>query len=105
MRFGDLPMKTFVTIALSVFALSSATSVRAQEKANADADFLTRVVPGIAASVKVIEYEVKNTSDEKVKDFAERVLKQHSESLTAASGHAKRLNVVVDVDGEKDSKE
>jgi len=104
-------MKTFISVALSALALalSSATSVRAQEKekekANADAEFLTKVVPGIAASVKIIEYEVKNTSDEKVKDFAERVLKQHKESVKTASGHAKRLNIAVDADGDKDSKE
>jgi putative membrane protein len=102
-------MKAFITVALSALALAlgSAASVRAQEKqkTDADAEFLTKVVPGIAASVKIIEYEVKNTSDEKVKDFAERVLKQHKESVKTASGHAKRLNIAVDADGDKDSKE
>ena len=87
-------MKTFI-VALSALALvlSSATSVRAQEKekADADAEFLTKVVPGIAASVKIIEYEVTNTSDEKVKEFAERVLDQHKGSVQTATGHAKRL--------------
>ena len=101
-------MKTFI-VALSALALvlSSATSVRAQEKekADADAEFLTKVVPGIAASVKIIEYEVTNTSDEKVKEFAERVLKQHKESVKTASEHAQRLKVAVDTDGAKDSKE
>jgi putative membrane protein len=101
-------MKTFI-VALSALALvlSSATSVRAQEKekADADAEFLTKVVPGIAASVKIIEYEVTNTSDEKVKEFAERVLKQHKESVKTASDHAQRLKVAVDTDGAKDSKE
>jgi putative membrane protein len=101
-------MKTFI-VALSALALvlSSATSVRAQEKekADADAEFLTKVVPGIAASVKIIEYEVTNTSDEKVKEFAERVLKQHKESVKTASEHAQRLKVAVETDGAKDSKE
>ena len=97
-----------ITVALSAlaFALSSATSVRAQaKKADADADFLTNVVPSIAASVKIIDYEVKHTSDAKVKDFAERVLKQHKESVQIASGHAKRLNIAVDANGDKESKE
>ena len=101
-------MKTFIIVALSaLLALSSTTSVRAEEKekANADAEFLTKVVPGIAASVKIIEYEVTNTSDEKVKEFAERVLKQHKESVKTASEHAQRLKVAVDTDGAKDSKE
>ena len=100
-------MKTFI-VALSALALvlSSATSVRAQEKkADADAEFLTKVVPSIAASVRIIEYEVKNTSDKKVKEFAERVLKQHKESVKTASEHAQRLKVAVDTDGAKDSKE
>jgi putative membrane protein len=101
-------MKIVMIVALSaLLALSSATSVRAEEKekANADAEFLTKVVPSIAASVKIIEYEVKNTADEKVKEFAERVSKQHKESVKTASGHAKRLNVAVDTDGAKESKE
>ncbi len=101
-------MKTFI-VALSALALvlSSATSVRAQEKAKADADaeFLTKVVPSIAASVKIIEYEVTNTSDEKVKEFAERVLTQHKGSVKTASAHAQRLKVAVDSDGTTDSKE
>ena len=101
-------MKTFI-LALSAltFGLPSATPVRAQEqdKANPDAKFLTKVVPSIAASVKIIDYEVANTSDEKIKEFAERVLKQHKESVKTASAHAKRLNIAVDTDGDKDSKE
>jgi len=98
-----------ITVALSALALAlaSATSVRAKEKekADADAEFLTRVVPSIAASVKIIEYEVKNTSDAKLKEFAERVLKQHKESVKTASGHARRLNVAVDADGGKEARE
>jgi len=114
-RLSDLvdvetvPMKTLNTVALSALAivLASTTSVRAQQKQknDADAEFLTKVVPGIAASIKIIDHEVKNTSDEKVREFAERVLKQHKESVKTASGHAKRLKVSVDTDGEKDSKE
>ena len=98
-----------IAVALSAVALvlSSATSVRAQEKEKADADteFLTKVVPSIAASVKIIDYEVKNTSDDKVKEFAQRVLDQHTASVKTATEHAKRLNVAVDTDGAKDSKE
>ena len=88
-------MKTFITVALLtlMLALPSATSVRAQEnqKADADATFLTKVIHAIAASVKIIDYAAKNASDEKVRDFAERVAKQHKESVKTASGHAKRL--------------
>ena len=97
-----------IIVALSALALalSSATSVRAQEKkAGADAEFLTKVVPSIAASVKIIDYTVKNGSDEKVREFAERVLKQHKESVKTASKYAKRLNIAVDTDEDKDSKE
>ncbi len=97
-------MKTFITVAMS--ALTLALTVQSQEKAkpNADAEFLTKVVPSIAGSVRIIDYEVKNTSDEKVKAFAGRVLKQHKESVTIATGHAKRLSIAVDADGDKDSK-
>jgi len=97
-----------ITVALgALLALSSATSVRAQEKekADADAEFLTTVVPSIAASVKIIGYEVKNTSDERVREFADRVLRQHEGSVMTATAHAKRLNIAVDTDGSKGSKE
>jgi putative membrane protein len=106
-RSGDRPMKTFITVALLVLAIPSATLVRAQdkEKTDADANFLTKVIPGIAASINIIEYAAKNTSDEKVKDFAERVAKQHKGALETASEHAKRLKVEVVTDPDKDSKE
>ena len=98
-----------ILVALSALALalSPPTSVRAREgeKAGADAVFLTAVVPSIAASVKIIDYEVKNTTNEKVKEFAERVLKQHEGSVKTATGHAKRLNIAVDTNGDEGSKE
>jgi putative membrane protein len=98
-----------ILVALSALALalSPTTSVRAKEgeKADADAVFLTAVVPSIAASVQIIDYEVMNTSNEKVKEFAGRVLKQHKESVKTASAHAKRLNIAVGADGDKESKE
>jgi len=99
-------MRMFITIVLSSLALASLAPVRAQEKerANADAAFLTKAIPGIGASVKIIEYAGKNASDEKVKDFAERVGKQHKESVEIASGHAKRLKIAVVSDPDKDSK-
>ena len=93
---------------LSVLALvlSPATPVRAQgTNTSADAEFLTKVVPSIAASVKIIDYEVKNTSDATVREFAQRVLKQHTESVKTATEHARRLKIAVDTSGDKDSKE
>src|SRR5262245_44003842 len=102
-------MKTFITVALSMLALAlpSATSFRADEKqqANADTVFLTKVIPGTAASVKILEYAAKNASDEKVRDFAERVAKQHKEFVKTASEHAKRLKIAVVTNPDKDSKE
>ena len=102
-------MKTFVTVLLSslAFALTAAGSVRGQdkEKANADTDFLTRVIPGTAASVNIMEYATKNAADPKVRDFAEHVAKQHKEFVKTAGEHAKRLNIAVVTDPDKDSKE
>ena len=102
-------MKTIITVVLSalMLALPSATSVRAQEKekADADANFLTKVIPGTAASVKIIEYAGKNAADDKVRDFAERVAKQHKEFVKTATAHANRLNIAVVTDPDKDSKQ
>ncbi len=75
------------------------------QKADADAEFLKKVVPGIDASIKIIEYAAKNTSDVKVKDFAEGVVKQHKGAAKIAGDHAKRLKVDVVTDPDKDSKE
>ncbi len=98
---------SIVAAGLSVLALvlSAATAVRAQGANAADAEFLTKVVPSIAGSVKIIDYEVKNTSDATVREFAQRVLKQHTESVKTATEHARRLKVAVDTSGDKDSKE
>src|SRR5262245_9046256 len=102
-------MKPIITVALStlVVALAPADSARAneKEKADADADFLSKVIPGIAASVKIIEYAAKNASNDMVRDFAERVAKQHKESVKTASAHAERLKIAVVADPDKDSKE
>jgi putative membrane protein len=106
---GESPMKSFITVLLSslAFVPASADWVRDQdkEKPNADTVFLTKVVPAIAASVKIIDYAANYASDEKVKDFAERVAKQHKESVKTASEHAKRLKIAVVTDPDKDSKE
>ena len=102
-------MRTFITVLLPslALALASAASVRAQEKekANADTDFLTKVIPGTAATVKIIEYAAKNAADPKVSDFAERVAKQHKEFVKTASENARRLKIAVVTDPDKDSKE
>jgi putative membrane protein len=99
----------FITVLLSSLALSLASvdSVRADEKqkANADKEFLTKELPGTAASVKIIEYAAKNASDPEVRHFAKHVAKQHQEFVNTASEHAKRLKIAVVTDPDKDSKE
>src|SRR6516225_9543936 len=102
-------MRTLLTVLLSslVIGLASSVSVRAQEKekANADTDFLTKVIPGTAASVNIMQYAAKNAADPKVRDFAEHVAKQHKEFVKTASEHAKRLNIAVATDPDKDGKQ
>ena len=101
-------MRAFITVFLSSLAIApaSAGTVRGQdkEKANADAIFLTKVVPGTAASVKIIEYAAKNASHGEVRHFAKHVAKQHQEFVKTASEHAKRLKIAVVTDPDKDSK-
>ena len=102
-------MRTCIAVLLSslALALASAASVRAEdkEKPNADKEFLTKELPGTAASVKIIEYAAKNASDGKVRHFAKHVAKQHQEFVKTASEHAKRLKIAVVTDPDKDSKE
>ena len=102
-------MKTCIAVLLSSLALSlaSAASVRAEEKEtpNADKEFLTKELPGTAASVKIIEYAAKIASDQEVRHFAKHVAKQHQEFVKTASEHAKRLKIAVVTDPDKDSKE
>jgi predicted outer membrane protein len=75
------------------------------QKADADAEFLKKVIPGINASVNIVEYAAKNSSEENVKGFAERVAKQHKGAVKTAIDHAKRLKIEVVTDPDKDSKE
>ena len=98
-------MRMFITALLS--SLAFAASVRADEKqqANADTVFLTKVIPGTAASVKIIEYAAKNASDGEVRRFAKHVAKQHQEFVKTAGEHAKRLKIAIVIDPDKDSKE
>jgi predicted outer membrane protein len=102
-------MRTFIAVLLSplAFVPASAGSVRGQdkEKPNADTVFLTKVIPGTAASVKIIEYAAMHAADDRVRDFAERVAKQHKGFVKTASEHAKRLKIAVVTDPDKDSKE
>jgi putative membrane protein len=100
-------MRTCIAVLLSSLALASAASVRAEEKEtpNADKEFLTKELPGTAASVKIIEYAAKNASDKEVMHFAKHVAKQHQEFVKTATEHAKRLKIAVVTDPDKDSKE
>jgi putative membrane protein len=100
-------MKMFITVVLSSLALASGASVRGEEKEkpNTDKEFLTKELPGTAASVKIIEYAAKNASDREVRHFAKHVAKQHQEFVKTASEHAKRLKIAVATDPDKDSKE
>lgn len=106
---GKIRSAGVIAVGLSAvtIALAPAASVRAQEpgKSSADAQFLSKVVPSIASSVTIIEYAVKSGSDERVREFAGRVLKQHKESVKTAMEHAKRLGIPVVTDADKDGKE
>jgi putative membrane protein len=99
-------MKTCIAVLLSSLALAYTASVRAEEKdrPNADKQFLTRELPGVAASVKIIQYAAKNASDGDVRHFAKHVLEEHQEFVKTASEHAKRLKIAVVTDADKDSK-
>jgi putative membrane protein len=86
-------------------ASAGAVHAQAKHEADADADFLIKVIPATAASVVIIEYAAEHASDDKVRDFAGRVAKQHQEFVKTATAHANRLNIAVVTDPEKDSKE
>jgi putative membrane protein len=62
-------------------------------------------IPGVTAVAKVSEYAMKNASDEKVRDFAESVAKEHKEFVKTTAEIAKRLKISVVTGSDKESKE
>ncbi len=98
-------MKTSIAITTLALLLAPLGLLQAQQAHQADAEFLSKVIPSIASSVTIIDYAQKHAADDRVREFAGRVLKQHKESVEIARGHAKRLHVDVVGDGEKDSQQ
>jgi predicted outer membrane protein len=100
-------MRKYIAVVLSSLALvlAFAASVCAAEKANTDADFLSKVVPGVTAVANVSDYMAKNGSEAKVKEFAASVAKEHKEFVKSATENAKRLKIAVGTDQDKEGKE
>lgn len=100
-------MKTLITsVALAV--LLSQSALGAEEKkasADQDTDFLVKAFTGGVAEVRLSEYVAKHAADEKVRDFADRLAKDHKALNTTLGENARRLKVAVVAGQEKETKD
>jgi len=90
-------MRTIITsVAIALFLVSQ-SSLRAEKdvKAANDTDFLIKATRGGVAEVRVSEYAAKHASNEKVREYAERLVKEHQALNNVIAKNATRLKVAV----------
>jgi len=99
-------MKTLVTsLALSLVV---ALPLRAEEKPNVakdDTDFLVKAVTCGTCEVRLSEYAARSAADARVKEFANKLVKDHQALNNTLSESAKRLKVAVVAGQEKETRE
>ncbi len=100
-------MKTFIKSALVpvAFLLVVRIGGHAEEKATSDGDFLIKSMTAGVMEIKLSEYAAKNANDEKVKDYAQQLVKDHHTLNLTIAENTKRLKIAVLAGQEKDSKE
>jgi len=87
-----------------LLAAGSGAFVQADNKAASDTDFLSKAMVCGTEEVNTAEYAAKHASDEKVKDFAQRLAKDHRDLNNSMAQNAKRLKRAVVTGVEKDGK-
>src|SRR5215207_5013429 len=98
-------MKLSITaLALALF-VSQASAADDKTRATSDADFLVKATVCNVCEMKLSEHAAKNASDQKVKDFAAKLAKEHADAGDKLSAEAKRMKVAVVAGAEKETKE
>jgi len=102
-------MKAFFASALTVLivAISTQAPARAEEKtrASSDTDFLVKAITCGTGEVKISEFAARHATDDKVKDFAERLMKEHQALGKTITENARRLKVAVVAGLEKETRD
>jgi len=101
-------MRALMTsVALSLAVLVTQSPLRAEEKNKPEVDlnFLDKAFSCSVAEVKLSEYAAKHANDEKVRDFADQLVKDHKALNTRLAENAKRLKRAVVAGQEKETKE
>jgi putative membrane protein len=100
-------LKKSLSLVLTVAALALGVSAARADKDGEpikDSDFLVQASTGGAAEVKYSELAAKQASDDKVKDFANKMVKAHSAMNDKLGEMAKGLKLAVVTGLEKDTK-
>ena len=93
-------MRPFITCAVTCALVAFGASLRADDK-----EVLGKLISANMAEITVSEFAAKNASDEKVKDFANQLVKDHQKIGAKLMELAKVENVAVSPTIEKDSKQ
>ena len=99
--------KLLYGVMASMGLLLAATSVRAEEHkmpAN-DREFVMHMATGGHAEVKFSELADKRAANEKVKEFAAQMVKDHSEANNKLAEHAKNQKIAVVAGFERDKRD
>lgn len=92
------------SLALAAFVVN-ARAADDNTRATSDADFLVKSTVCNHCEVKLSEHAAKNATDPKVKEFAQKIAKEHADAADNLSKEAKRMKVAVVAGTEKDTKE
>jgi len=100
-------MRALITsVALSLAVLVTQTTLRAEEKKpEVDTNFVVKAFSGGVAEVKLSEYAAKHAADDKVRDFADKLAKEHKALNTTLGENAKRLKIAVVAGLERETKD
>lgn len=97
-------MKAVVTslLLVSVAALPAFVRAEDKDKATSDADFVIKALTASTGEIKVGEYAAKHANDAKVREYAERLVKDHTALNNTIAENAKRMKVAVVLGKEKE---
>jgi putative membrane protein len=100
-------MKTFVTALALSLLVGSALPLLADEKPNVatDNEFLINAMTCGTGEIRICEYAARSAHDPAVKEWAEKLVKEHKALNNTMAENARRLKVAVVAGQEKETRE